>query len=58
MANKNTVEINIVLLEEIKKLAELYKKENPGWQEKLYGPKITKIENAKEKLKNENKNKE
>lgn len=57
MAAKNTVEINIVELEVYKRLADLYKKENPNWQEKLYGPKHTKVENAKEKLK-ENKKEE
>ena len=54
MPGKNTVEINIVELEIYKMFATLYKKEHPDWQDKLYGPTITKVENAKKKLKNEN----
>lgn len=51
MGAKNTVEINIVELEVYKKLANLYKKDHPDWQEKIYGPKVKKVETAKEKLK-------
>ena len=51
MPAKNCVEINIVVLEIIKKLAAMYKKDNPDWEEKLYGKKTKKVETAKKEIK-------
>ena len=57
MGAKNTVEVNIVDLEVIKKLAGLYKKDNPDWEEKVFGKPSIKTENAFRKAQNETKEK-
>lgn len=55
MLDKNMVQINIVELETLKKIAALYKKDNPGWEEKIYGKKVKKIETAKTKVEEKSK---